>query len=257
MITYFYIMQASSIKEVIQILDTIIAECKQKQSRLGYFATLYKLMTAAVEKGILENIFEDAVRMEKLDVVFANRYLQAYFDYSNNRPVTISWKTAFDAAQNDNLIVVQHLLLGINAHINLDLGIAAADICTVDNIHELQKDFVKINDTIADIYGQLQPRFTKISWPAVFLSKLDPKVVNNTINFSIVKAREVAWANAIILCNDADANREAIITATDNIVCKVANAITHPSTLKNIGLKIIRLFENKNVASNIDTLAGK
>lgn len=249
-------MQANTIPEVLDILDRIIADCKQQQSRLGYFATLYKLMTSAVAKGMSSNLFEDADRMERLDVVFANRYLQAYDDYTNNRPVTASWKTAFDAAQNNDLIVVQHLLLGINAHINLDLGIAAADICTTDNIHQLQKDFVKINDTIADVYSTLQPRFSKISWPAVFLSKLDPRVVNNTINFSIVKAREVAWANALILCNDANANRETIIHTTDNIVLKVANAIQHPSTLKNFGLKIIRFFENKNVAKNIDVLAG-
>lgn len=249
-------MQATTIREVISILDVIIADCKQQQSRLGYFATLYKMMTEAVEAGMSKNMFRNAARMEKLDVVFANRYLQAYFDFTNDRPVTASWKTAFNAAQRNDLIVVQHLLLGINAHINLDLGIAAADICTTDTISDLQADFVKINDTIADVYSQLQPRFTKISWPAIFLSKIDPRVVNNTINFSIVKAREVAWANAVILCTDANSNREQIIKATDNIVLKVANAIIHPATLKNIGLKIIRLFENKNVTENINILSG-
>lgn len=249
-------MQANNITEVIHILDAIIADCKQKNSRLGYFAVLYKLMTKAVVKGMNENIFEDVARMEKLDVVFANRYLQAYFDYTGNKPVTLSWKTAFDAAQQDNLIVVQHLLFGINAHINLDLGIAAADICTIDNVHELQNDFVKINDTIADIYSRLQPRFTKISWSAVFLSRIDPRVTNNVINFSIVKAREVAWANALILCNAGNSNREQIITNTDKIVVKVAAAITYPEKIKNFFLKIILFFETKDIAKNINTLSS-
>ena len=248
-------MQANTIKDVLTILDIIIADCKQQQSRLGYFATLYKLMTAAVQKGIAENIFEDAARMEKLDVVFANRYLQAYFDHAAKLPVTTSWKTAFDSAERNDLIVVQHLLLGINAHINLDLGIAAADISNPDTILSLQKDFVKINDTIADIYSKLQPRFSKISWPAVFLSKLDPRVSNNVINFSIVKAREVAWANALILCNAGNSNKDAIISNTDYIVLKVANSITHPAMLKNIGLKFVLLFESKDVSKNIDTLS--
>lgn len=250
-------MQATTIREVINILDTIIADCKQQQSRLGYFATLYKMMTAAVETGIRNNMFRDAARMEKLDVVFANRYLQAYFDFTNGRPVTASWQTAFDAAQRNDLIVVQHLLLGINAHINLDLGIAAADISTTATIHHLQEDFVKINDTIADVYSQLQPRFTKISWPAVFLSKLDPRIVNDTINFSIVKAREAAWANALILCNAGNNNRVQVINSTDTIVVKVANAIQRPSALKNFGLKIILWFEGKNVAKNIELLGGE
>ncbi len=249
-------MQAVSIKEVISILENIIADCKQKQSRLGYFAVLYKLMTEAILKGMQQNSFQDAARMEQLDVVFANRYLQAYFDYTESKPVTISWKTAFDAANETDWIVVQHLLLGINAHINLDLGIAAADICTVDNINDLQQDFVKINDTIADVYQKLQPCFRKISWPAVFLDTIDPRVTNRVINFSIVKAREMAWGNAVLLCNAGNSNRQQIINATDVVVTKVAHAITHPGTVKNIGLKIIRIFENKDVANNINLMAG-
>jgi hypothetical protein len=248
-------MQANNIAEVINILDNIIADCKQKNSRLGYFAVLYKLMTEAVLKGIRKNSFADAARMEKLDTVFANRYLQAYFDHTNNKAVSLSWKTAFDAAEQNNLIVVQHLLLGINAHINLDLGIAAADICTPDTINDLQADFVTINDCIADVYATLQPRFSKISWPAVFLDKLNPRVVNNTINFSIVKAREVAWANALILCH-GDHKREEIIKATDNIVLKVADAIKHPAAIKNFALKIILMFEGKDVGKNIELLGG-
>lgn len=249
-------MQANTISEVISILDTVIADCKEKGSRLGYFAVLYKLMTQAIVKGMDDHLFEDAARMEKLDVVFANRYLQAYFDYTNKRPVSISWKVAFDAAKQNDLIVVQHLLLGINAHINLDLGIAAADISTIDNIHALQNDFVKINDTIADVYSTLQPRFTRISWPAIFLSKLNPRVVNNVINFSIVKAREVAWANALILSNGGNGNREQVIAATDNIVVKVANAITWPGRIKGFFLKIILFFETKDIAANISTLGN-
>ncbi|RZM12488.1 MAG: hypothetical protein EOO88_45600 [Pedobacter sp.] len=249
-------MQANSIPEVLQVLDQIISDCKNKNSRLGYFAVLYRMMTASVADGMNNNFFDDPARMEKLDVVFANRYLQAYFDYKDGKPVTQSWKMAFDAAQEDGLVVVQHLLLGINAHINLDLGIAAADICSNENIQELQPDFVKINDTIANVYSVLQPRFTKISWPAIFLSKLNPRVVNNTINFSIVKARDLAWANALILSHAGHHNREEIISQTDNIVLKVGNAVKHPSWLKNMALKIIHLFENKNIAANITALGS-
>lgn len=92
-------MQASNITEVINILDNIIADCLQKNSRLGYFAVLYKQMTEAVRDAINNNSFSDPSRMEKLDTVFANRYLKAYYDHIDNKPVSISWKTAFDAAE--------------------------------------------------------------------------------------------------------------------------------------------------------------
>jgi len=40
---------------------------------------------------------------------------------------TESWVKAFDATEFWWLIVLQHLLMDMNAHINLDLGIAAAE----------------------------------------------------------------------------------------------------------------------------------
>src|SRR5690606_13776650 len=112
---------AQNIKEVLTALDLIIADCRQHNSRMGYFAVLYKKMTEGVRVGLSQNYFDDGARMEKLDVVFANRYLNAYHQYRHGQPSTHSWAEAFNAAQRSDLIVVQHLLLGINAHINLDL----------------------------------------------------------------------------------------------------------------------------------------
>src|ERR1700749_2076572 len=121
-------MKANTIDEVISFLDTIIETCKQHQSRIGYFASLYKAMTIGVKVGIEQGAFENGPRMERLDVAFANRYLDAYTKFSGGQIATHAWMHAFKAAEQTNLSIVQHLLLGINAHINLDLGIAAAAI---------------------------------------------------------------------------------------------------------------------------------
>src|SRR5688500_14529012 len=130
-------MQAKTLNEVITCLDTIIDDCIRAKSRMGYFACLYRKMTVAIRDAIVNNVFADAARMEKLDVYFANRYLDAYDQYSSGQNPTVSWQTAFDAAAADQLTVLQHLLLGINAHINLDLGIAAAKVSTPETIGDL------------------------------------------------------------------------------------------------------------------------
>ena len=70
--------------------------------------------------------------MEKLDVIFANRYIKAYYQYQTQQPASKTWEAAFVEADNYWIIVLQHLLLGMNAHINLDLGIAAAQISPKD-----------------------------------------------------------------------------------------------------------------------------
>ena len=68
-------MAATDIDGVIQQLDVIIDWAHRHKSRLGYFAALYRKVTLKVKEGISEGFFEDGERMERLDVVFANRYL--------------------------------------------------------------------------------------------------------------------------------------------------------------------------------------
>ena len=46
---------------------------------MGYFATLYRKVTIQVKKGIADNFFDDGPRMERLDVILANRYTQACY----------------------------------------------------------------------------------------------------------------------------------------------------------------------------------
>ncbi|HTI94128.1 MAG TPA: DUF5995 family protein, partial [Puia sp.] len=68
-------MKATTIDEVLSQLSGIIAESRQAGDRCGFFAALYYKVTAKVKEGIEKGQFEDGARMEKLDVLFANRYL--------------------------------------------------------------------------------------------------------------------------------------------------------------------------------------
>lgn len=250
-------MQANSIDEVIQYLDVIINDCIRKSSRIGYFASLYKAMTIGVKVGIEQGAFENGARMEQLDIAFANRYLNAYTQFSGGQIATHAWMHAFKAAEQTNLCVVQHLLLGINAHINLDLGIAAAAISTADDIESLHHDFNLINVVIANVYLSLEKQLKKISWPTMFLKSLDPTVADDIVNFSIQKARDTAWSNAVILANSTEVQDEDIIRATDTIVSKVATCIQNPDGLTKWIIKGILLFESNDVAKNIKVLNEK
>src|SRR5438105_8150490 len=68
---------ARTIDEVIEQLNDIINRTRQEQSRLGFFAALYRVVTIKVKEGISAVRFDDGARMEQLDVTFANRYLDA------------------------------------------------------------------------------------------------------------------------------------------------------------------------------------
>ncbi len=70
-------MPPQSIDEVLAELDHIIAEAAEQGRRLGYFAALYRDVTARVDAAIEAGEFQDNARMARLDVAFAHRYLDA------------------------------------------------------------------------------------------------------------------------------------------------------------------------------------
>ena len=53
---------------------------------------------------------------------------------------------------------MQHLLMGMNAHINLDLGIAASEVAGGNSIHDLKSDFMKVNDILAGLLSEIIKR---------------------------------------------------------------------------------------------------
>ena len=54
---------AQSIGEVLRALDGIVDRAIADESRLGYFAALYRGVTRAVKEGIESCRFEDGARM--------------------------------------------------------------------------------------------------------------------------------------------------------------------------------------------------
>lgn len=245
---------ATSVDDVISHLDNIIDWSKERQSRIGYFATLYRNMTKAVKQGIANGTFSDGKRMELLDVVFANRYLAAWNAYVNKQQCSNAWCEAFDACDKSNLIVLQHLILGINTHINLDLGIAAAEACSGDKIYDLKGDFDKINGVIAALMQSVQNDLSQIWPPLYFLEKIANNREEPVLNFSIDLARKASWQNALLLANAEPHAREGYINVMDNTVSCVANRIIHPGLSLRLILTPILKMESKNVGDIIDIL---
>lgn len=243
-----------NIAEVITRLDEIVQQTKNKKKRLGYFAALYKRMTIAVDEGIKRNMFENGAKMDKLDVIFAQRYIDAYEAYHNGKPCTNSWKLVFDNCDNDDLIVVQHILLGVNTHINLDLAIATAEMADENGIDALQNDFNKINDVIASLIDDVQESLSRVWLPMRLLDKIVSGKHVPVLNFSIDKARTASWSSALILAGMNAAQRQLYINQMDTVVLKVCHGIKTPGFLAGFMLKTIRATEYNDVARTINLI---
>lgn len=247
---------ATSIDEVITILDSILEESSLRKDSLGYFAALYKHVTIKVKEGIETGYFEDGPRMEILDVVFANRYIAAYYNYKNNQPVTQSWQKAFELSTKFWPIVIQHLLIGMNAHIGLDLGIAAAEISKDKDLEGLKNDFIKINAILALLVTDVEQNLSKI-WPRLKrILQYTQKVDDFLINFSMKAARDNAWEFAQLIANTKDANLNAVILEKDNRVAKASKIISNPGIIAKLIFGVIRLLERSTITSKIEELQG-
>jgi len=243
-----------TIDDVIQILENIIQVSEVNSSPLGYFAALYQKVTVKVKEGITNNYFDNGPRMEKLDIVFASRYIDAYYAYQNNEPVTASWQKAFDLSKKYWPIVLQHLLIGMNAHINLDLGIAAAEVMKGKDINELKGDFDKINKILSSLVLEVEDDLSEI-WPTLKkILKLTGKVDDFLVNFSMELARDGAWGFAVKLASTPENQQSVVIASRDHSVAEVVNLITNPGWIANIIFKVIRLGERGSVSEKIGDL---
>jgi len=248
-------MAAHTINEVIQQLKEIINSASDTGDRIGYFAALYHKVTVRVKEGIDNNEFESGPCMEKLDVIFANRYLEAVTQYKNGQRPTGSWATAFEGTKRSSVLVLQQLLLGMNAHINLDLGIAAVEAAGDQDIQLTRKDFNAINNILGSLTGEVITEINRIS---PFMSLLGLNANNDQsvlIQFSITNARDGAWSFAEELYGKKGADYTACIAARDTSIRKLAEGLLRPAgKLIRFTVWIIHLFEWKNPRRIIETL---
>lgn len=245
---------AATIDEVIARLDAAIDRARLENNRLGYFACLYRQVTVRVKEGIASGRFQDGPRMERLDVIFANRYLAALEAYQAGRRPTRSWQAAFDAAKGD-LLILQHLLLGINAHINLDLGVAAAQTAPGADLAGLEHDFREISALLGELLDDVQDRLGRVSPWMGLLDWIGMRHDEVVFTFALGGSRDLAWKWAQRFATTDAARLPLEIDALDHVVATLAKAIHKPHIWVRPVLLAIRLREVKDVGRVLEALS--
>ena len=253
-------MAPTPIDEVLDKLDAIIEESFNAPSRAGYFAALYRRVTAAIKDKIGAGYFDDDARMEQFDFVFASRYVDAYRQWKAGDPaLTSSWTVAFDATAKPYLLILHHLVLGINAHINLDLGIAAAAVApSPAALDALQDDFDRVNALLAGVVPSLLGELEVISpWIRV-LEKFGKPAEIQLAGFAVNIARDFAWmlAKERAALEGQAIMRKTLLDAKDHEVAWVGRQTANPGLLVGMLQKLIWLRESHDVKKNIAVLGA-
>ena len=193
-------MLPTTIDGVIANLQDIVDDSIRTGSRLGYFAALYQRMTMAIRDGMTAGKFQDNARIERLDVTFANRYLETRQQYFAGELHGQSWLQAYAAAASDKYTVLQQLLIGINPHIMIDLGVAAARTCPGDQLAGLQQDFNTVNAVILALFPVIDAELDDLSpWERFVDHSFLGFLKDKAIDLSIDEGRKSSWGFATSL----------------------------------------------------------
>ncbi len=235
---------AQSIDEVIEKLQKLIDTAIKEESRTGYFISLYCMVTMAVRDAIYAKRFHDNERMHKLDVIFAN-----YF-FKNSTYHNTVWFSFFSARNISSYVISQHLLLGMNAHINYDLAQAVVD--TKEPLtKEYLEDYLLINEILYQQVDKIQDKLAKSSFFIRLFDLLGLGFDESYVDFSMIKARNEAWANAVKLSQMNQKEKEIYLHKMRLRTLKFARNIKKPTFLYKLFYIINKLCEKNSIKNNL------
>jgi hypothetical protein len=247
-----------TIDQVLARLNGILDDALRQGARIGYFAALYERVTTNVRRALVAgNVFQDNARMERLDVVFANRFLDAWEANVAGRKPSRSWQAAFALLDDPAPLVVQHLLVGMNAHINLDLGIAAATVApTPAELQALWPDFKTINQVLARLVKVVEDELGEISPRLQRIEDFAPSLEDRLFDFGIDVARDFAWDLAKELADTPPGGWDACIAERDAIVAELGHALYPLHGIPGAVERWIHAKESAEIRYNIQVVAG-
>ncbi len=194
-----------SIDALIARMTAQLDELRQARDGRAAFHATYLRTTRAVADALRAGAFLDANWVERWDVAFAGLYLDALDADRRGDPVPRPWAVAFAAAAGPrSLPALQHVLLGMNAHINYDLPQALLAVISDDEFGDpsvlarREADHRKIDEVLAarvraedDELRELGER----SWQDTVLQPLNRAATRRFLR----ESRTKVWLNAATL----------------------------------------------------------
>ncbi len=198
-------------------LSRLVLKWQKDRDKRVVFAHTYLLMTTNMMEALDQGEYHDAGWVRRLLERFASYYFNALEHYENawfsTPPV---WRVAFQVAENPQTTTAQHLLLGINAHINHDLVLTLIDMLkdewaglSPDQKQQRYDDHTHVNQVIAGTMEATQQEIVSRYSPILdALNKvsfhLDFIVVSQLINHW----RERVWNHAAAYLDQEDRDQQ-------------------------------------------------
>lgn len=242
-----------TVQEALYHLELVLQEAEETHNPLGIYAVLHHQVLTAVLESIKNEEFEHSKSMELVATIVVNRFLEAYMAYQSGQPCSCSWRVAFDSCLRKKLLLIQHFFMGINAQLNLDLGIALAKVAPGNELYMLEKDVRKYHRIVEEVLAETRHQLKLLS-PLFWLTRVGGNKTQQIAHFSLKAAQQHAWGTAELLSNLSGARYQTAVDQIDGFVVKVTQMILKPSWFNWLLFNLVRLVEQQNTNRVISIL---
>ena len=218
----------------------------------GHFPAMYARVTDRIDRAARAGEFGDADGMVRFAGAFAGWYLRPR---SGVDPIPRSWRATWDVADDRGLLVVQHLLLGINAHVNHDLGQVVVEVADArgGELIDMRADFDAVNAVLAATMPDVLADLGRVSQ---WVNRAAAWGADRWFHFSLTTARDQAWRFAVATHPLDAAARARAAVELDRLVCVLAYLVTQPVRPVRWLVPVVRRLEPDDPRAVTRTLLG-
>jgi hypothetical protein len=239
-----------TLDDVVHGLGVVEGSFRQQRDRRSAFPTLYGVISVAVRERVAQRLFEDNDWVARYAVAFANLYRVALEHYDAGRLAEVprAWQLCFDFAASGNGLVLQDLLLAVNAHINHDLAFALSAVSIGPDRASRHRDHARVNQIFASAIDTATERIAGLYAPGLRTIDEGAGQLDEMIGlFSIEVARESAWEGAVALANaQNDTERRLTSKLISSRAAVMARLIRAPSLNPAMIAGLRRLEQDAN-----------
>lgn len=228
-------MEANNNTSTLGRMVSLSSHWEREADRRFAFLKCYGMMTDNMLSALDHHRFVDSDWVHVLIEHFADYYFRALDSFTQDEAVSPRvWQLTFRAAQQSDLQLVQHLLLGVNAHINYDLVFAVVDLLTPEwkvSSPTLRagryQDYCLVNEIIGRTIDEVQDEI--LEQDNQVMRYLDFALINFdewVISRVITNWRDQVWNLAIqlVTCED-EINRMNVSRKVESRALHMANWI--------------------------------
>lgn len=201
---------------VLVTMQTHIDRWEQSRDQRVIFLTCYAMMTQNMLTALARGEFADRVWVSALLHRFAEYYFEALDAYDRRADVPMVWRQAFETCTRPRVHVIQHLLLGVNAHINYDLVLVLVEMLrdewpqlSPEQARARYADHLHVNQVIYDTLDRVQDEVVERYSKSMALVDKAFLRADEWLLYRLIRTwREQVWNNAHLLmtCDAAQAS---------------------------------------------------